>query len=45
MQHYNFILLLYFLNLLDVHRVGDIRQIEIRTADPSPFEVEIAIAK
>jgi hypothetical protein len=34
--------------LLNVHRVSDIRQIEIHTAellvpDPSPFEVEIAI--
>jgi hypothetical protein len=33
-----------------LHRVSDIRQIEIHTAetlapDPSPFEVEIAIAK
>jgi hypothetical protein len=33
-----------------LHRVSDIRQIEIYTAeplvpDPSPFEVEIAIAK
>jgi hypothetical protein len=36
--------------LLNVHRVSDVRQIEIHTAkplvpDPSPFEVEIAIAK
>jgi hypothetical protein len=35
---------------LNVHRVSDVRQIEIHTAeplvpDPSPFEVEIAIAK
>jgi hypothetical protein len=35
---------------LNVHRVRDVRQIEIQTAeplvlDPSPFEVEIAIAK
>jgi hypothetical protein len=35
---------------LIVHRVSDVRQIEIHTAellvpDPSPFEVEIAIAK
>jgi hypothetical protein len=34
---------------LNVHRVSDVRQIEIRTAEPlvpepSPFEVEIAIA-
>jgi hypothetical protein len=33
-----------------VHRVSDVRQIEIHTAeplvpDPSPFEVEIAIEK
>jgi hypothetical protein len=36
--------------LLNVHRVSDIRQLEVHTAepiisDPSPFEVEIAIAK
>jgi hypothetical protein len=35
---------------LNVHGVSDIRQIELHTADPlvpdpSPFEVEIAIAK
>jgi hypothetical protein len=35
---------------LNVHTVSDVRQIEIRTAeplvpDPSSFEVEIAIAK
>jgi hypothetical protein len=35
---------------LNVHRVNDVRQIEIHTAeplvhDPSPFEVKIAIAK
>jgi hypothetical protein len=35
---------------LNVHRVSDVRQIEIHTGellvpDPSPFEVEIAIAK
>jgi hypothetical protein len=35
---------------LNVHRVSDVRQIEIHTAEPlapdySPFEVEIAIAK
>jgi hypothetical protein len=34
----------------NVHRFSDVRQIEIHTAeplvpDPSPFEVEIAIAK
>jgi hypothetical protein len=38
----------YFSQLLNVHRVSDVRQIEIHTAeplvpDPSPFEVEIAI--
>jgi hypothetical protein len=35
---------------LNVHRVSDVRQIEIHTAelivpDPRPFEFEIAIAK
>jgi hypothetical protein len=40
----------YFSQLLNVHRVSDVRQIEIHTAeplvpDPSPFKVEIAIAK
>jgi hypothetical protein len=40
----------YFSQLLNVHRVSDVRQIEIHTAEPlvpdtSPFEVEIAIAK
>jgi hypothetical protein len=40
----------YFSQLLNVHRVSDVRQIEIHTAeplvpDPSPFEVKIAIAK
>jgi hypothetical protein len=39
-----------FSQLLNVHRVSDVRQIEIRTAelvvpDSSPFEVEIATAK
>jgi hypothetical protein len=38
-----------FSQLLNVHRVSDVRQIEIHTAeplvpDPSPFEVEIAVA-
>jgi hypothetical protein len=38
----------YFSQLLNVHRVSYVRQIEIHTAeplvpDPSPFEVEIAI--
>jgi hypothetical protein len=36
--------------LLNIHRVSDVRQIEIQTAeplvpDPSPFEIEIAITK
>jgi predicted metallo-beta-lactamase superfamily hydrolase len=40
----------YFSQLLNVHTVSDIRQIEIHTTellvpDPSPSEVEIAIAK
>jgi hypothetical protein len=40
----------YFSQLLNVHRVSDVRQIEIHRAeplvpDPSHFEVEIAIAK
>jgi hypothetical protein len=40
----------YFSQLLNVHRVSDVRQIEIHTAEPlvpepSPFEVEIASAK
>jgi hypothetical protein len=40
----------YFSQLLNVHRVSDVRQIEVHAAeplvcDPSPFEVEIAIAK
>jgi hypothetical protein len=38
----------YFFQLLNVHRVSDVKQIEIHTAellvpDPSPFEVEVAI--
>jgi hypothetical protein len=38
----------YFSPLLSVHRVSDVRQIEIHTAEllvpvPSPFEVEIVI--
>jgi hypothetical protein len=37
----------YFSQLLNVHRISDVRQIEIQTAeplvpDPSSFEVEIA---
>jgi hypothetical protein len=40
----------YYSQLLNVHRVSDIRQIDIHSAEPvvpdsSPFEVEIAIAK
>jgi hypothetical protein len=40
----------YFSQLLNVHGVSDVRQIEINIAepllpDPSPVEVEIAIAK
>jgi hypothetical protein len=40
----------YFAQLLNVHRVSDVRQIEIQTPqplvpDPSPFEDEAAIAK
>jgi hypothetical protein len=39
----------YFSQLLNVHRVSDVRRIEIYTLqslvpDPSPFEVEIATA-
>jgi hypothetical protein len=40
----------YFPQLLNLHNVSSVRQIEIQTADPlesdpSPFEVEIGIAK
>jgi hypothetical protein len=40
----------HFSQLLNVHRVSDVRQIEIHTPkllayNPSPFEVEIATAK
>jgi hypothetical protein len=40
----------YFSHLLNVHRVSDVSQIEIQTAqillpDPRSFEFEIAIAK
>jgi hypothetical protein len=40
----------YFSQLLNIHRVSDVTQIEKHTAEPlvpepSPFEVEIAIAK
>jgi hypothetical protein len=31
--------------LQNVHRVSDVRHRDIHTAEPSPFEVEIAIAK
>jgi hypothetical protein len=39
-----------FSQLLNVHRVSDIRQVEVHTAeplvsDPTPFEVEIAVTK
>jgi hypothetical protein len=39
-----------FLQLLNAHRVSDVRRIEIHTAEPlvpdlSPFEVEIATTK
>jgi hypothetical protein len=40
----------YFPQLLNVHRVSDVRQTEIHTAepfvlDPSSFEAEITVAK
>jgi hypothetical protein len=40
----------YFCQLLNVHSVSDVMQIEVHTAessvpDPNPFEVDIAIAK
>jgi hypothetical protein len=40
----------YFSQLLNVHRVSDVRQIEIHTAKPlvldhSPFDVEVTVAK
>jgi hypothetical protein len=38
----------YVSQLLNVHRVSDVRHIEIHTAEPlvpDPFEVEITIAK
>jgi hypothetical protein len=40
----------YFCQLLNVHRISDFRQVEIHTAErlipqPTPFEVQIAIAK
>jgi hypothetical protein len=35
----------YFSQLLNAHRISDVRQIEIHIPDPSPFEVEIAIVK
>jgi hypothetical protein len=38
----------YFSQLLNVHRVSDVRQIYtagLLVPEPSPFEVEIAIAK
>lgn len=33
----------YFCQLLNVHRVHDVRQTEIPAADPTSFEVEVAI--
>jgi hypothetical protein len=33
----------YYSQLLNVHRVCDIRQMEIYTAEPSPSEVETAL--
>jgi hypothetical protein len=40
----------YLSQILNVHRVSDVRQIEIHIAeplipDPSPFEIEVVIAK
>jgi hypothetical protein len=40
----------YFCELFNIHQFSDIRQVEIHTAEslvpvPSPFEVQIAIAK
>jgi hypothetical protein len=35
----------YFCQLLNVQRVGDIRQTEIQTAEPSMSEAEVAIGK
>jgi hypothetical protein len=40
----------YCSQLLNVHRLSDVRQVEIHTAelllsDPSPFEVKIAVAE
>jgi hypothetical protein len=40
----------YYSQLLNVHRIGDVRHTEIHTAEsivpePSSFEVEIAVAK
>jgi hypothetical protein len=39
----------WFCQLLNVHRVSDVRQVEVHTSEPlvhepSPFEIEIAIA-
>jgi hypothetical protein len=34
-----------FSHLLNIHAVGDVRQIEIHTPEPSPSEAEMAIAK
>jgi hypothetical protein len=40
----------YFSQLLNAHRISDVRQIEVHTAellvpDPNRFEVELAISK
>jgi len=40
----------FFCQLLNVHEINDIRQIELHTADPlvpeaNPFEVEVLIVK
>jgi hypothetical protein len=35
----------YFTQLLNVHSVSDVRQIEVEVHGPSRLEVEIAIAK
>jgi len=35
----------YFSQLLNVYDINDVRQTEIHTAEPSPFEVEITTEK
>jgi hypothetical protein len=37
--------MVYFSQLLNVHRASDVRQLQIHTAEPLVAEVEIAIAK